>query len=575
MEKKQHSRRQKPFRKPFTQEELKVIPLGGLSEVGRNMMLLEYKNQILIIDVGFRMPEEDMPGIDYIIPDISYLLKDNKYKNVVGVLITHGHYDHIGAIPYILHRLGNPPVFASPLTKGIILKRQDEFPEQPKLNINEITHGSRITLGVFQIEFFRQNHNIPDNMGIFIKTPAGNIIHTSDFKFDNFPVNEKPTDFAKLAEISKRGITLLMSDSTGAEEEGHSLSEKQIFENMEKIFNQAQGRIIIATFSSLINRIQQAITLSEKYGRRVGFIGHSMKSNVEIAKKLGYLKSQKGTFLKKIAEANNYPDKKITILCTGAQGEEMAGLMKIATKEHPSIVIKPGDTIVFSSSVIPGNERTVQMLKDDLLRQKANVFHYKMMDIHAGGHAQKEELKEMIKIMKPTFFMPIHGQFSMMYANAQLAQECGMKEENVILADNGKVVLVSPTKAFIEKKEVPSNYVMVDGLGIGDVGEVVLRDRQMLAKDGIFVIIAVVNRKTGKVQESPDIISRGFVYLRESKNLLYEARKKVIQTIEKATASGHVVNWTYVKDNVKNTLGDFLFQKTKRRPMILPVIIEV
>jgi len=248
MEKKQHSRRQKPFRKPFTQEELKVIPLGGLSEVGRNMMLLEYKNQILIIDVGFRMPEEDMPGIDYIIPDISYLLKDNKYKNVVGVLITHGHYDHIGAIPYILHRLGNPPVFASPLTKGIILKRQDEFPEQPKLNINEITHGSRITLGVFQIEFFRQNHNIPDNMGIFIKTPAGNIIHTSDFKFDNFPVNEKPTDFAKLAEISKRGITLLMSDSTGAEEEGHSLSEKQIFENMEKIFNQAQGRIIIATF---------------------------------------------------------------------------------------------------------------------------------------------------------------------------------------------------------------------------------------------------------------------------------------------------------------------------------------
>jgi len=253
----------------------------------------------------------------------------------------------------------------------------------------------------------------------------------------------------------------------------------------------------------------------------------------------------------------------------------MAGLMKIATKEHPSIVIKPGDTIVFSSSVIPGNERTVQMLKDDLLRQKANVFHYKMMDIHAGGHAQQEELKEMIKIMKPTFFMPIHGQFSMMCANAQLAQECGMKEENVILADNGKVVSVSPKKAFVEKKEVPSNYVMVDGLGVGDVGEVVLRDRQMLAKDGIFVIIAVVNRKTGKVQESPDIISRGFVYLRESKNLLYEARKKVIQTVEKATASGHVVNWTYVKDNVKNTLGDFLFQKTKRRPMILPVIIEV
>ncbi|MDD5696366.1 MAG: ribonuclease J, partial [Candidatus Pacebacteria bacterium] len=546
-----------------------------LGEVGRNMLLLEYKNQILVIDVGFRMPEEDMPGIDYIIPDISYLLRDNKYKNIVGVLITHGHYDHIGAIPYVISRIGNPPIFASPLARGIILKRQDEFPEQPKLDMNEINHGTKLKLGVFQIEFFRQNHNIPDNMGIFIKTPVGNFVHTSDFKFDNFPVNEKPTDFAKLKEIGKRGIMVLMSDSTGAEEEGHSLSEKQIFENMETIFKEAQGRIIIATFSSLINRIQQAVTLSEKHGRKVGFIGHSMKSNVEMSKKMGYLKSQKGTLLKKIAEANSLPDKKVTILCTGAQGEEMAGLMKIATKEHPSIVIKPGDTIVFSSSVIPGNERTVQMLKDDILRQKANVFHYKMMDIHAGGHAQKEELKEMINMMRPKYFMPIHGQFSMMCANAKLAEECGMKESDVILADNGKVVVVSPTKAFIEKREVPSNYIMVDGLGVGDVGEVVLRDRQMLAKDGIFVIIAVVNRKTGKVQDSPDIISRGFVYLRESKNLLYETRKKVIQTIEKATASGRVVNWTYIKDSVKNTLGDFLFEKTQRRPMVLPVIIEV
>jgi ribonuclease J len=573
--KQQYSRRPRTFKKPFSRESLKVIPLSGLGEVGRNMLLLEYKNQILIIDVGFRMPEEDMPGIDYIIPDISYLLRDNKYKNIVGVLITHGHYDHIGAIPYVINRIGNPPIFASPLARGIILKRQDEFPEQPKLDMNEINHGTKLKLGVFQIEFFRQNHNIPDNMGIFIKTPVGNFIHTSDFKFDNFPVNEKPTDFAKLKEIGKRGIMVLMSDSTGAEEEGHSLSEKQIFENMETIFKEAQGRIIIATFSSLINRIQQAVTLSEKYGRRVGFIGHSMKSNVEMSKKMGYLKSQKGTLLKKIAEANSLPDNKVTILCTGAQGEEMAGLMKIATKEHPSIVIKPGDTIVFSSSVIPGNERTVQMLKDDILRQKANVFHYKMMDIHAGGHAQKEELKEMINMMRPKYFMPIHGQFSMMCANAKLAEECGMKEANVILADNGKVVVVSPTKAFIEKREVPSNYIMVDGLGVGDVGEVVLRDRQMLAKDGIFVIIAVVNRKTGKVQDSPDIISRGFVYLRESKNLLYETRKKVIQTIEKATASGRVVNWTYIKDSVKNTLGDFLFEKTQRRPMVLPVIIEV
>ncbi|MFA5368923.1 MAG: ribonuclease J [Candidatus Paceibacterota bacterium] len=560
---------------PIEADSLKIIPLGGLGEVGRNMTILEYKNSILIMDIGFRMPEEDMPGIDYIIPDISYLLQNDRYKKIEGVLITHGHYDHIGAIPYIANRIGNPPIFAAPLAKGIILKRQEEFPEHPKLDITEIKDGSKIKLGVFEVEFFRQNHNIPDNMGIFIKTPVGNLVNTSDFKFDDFPVNELPTNFAKLREIGQRGITLLMSDSTGAEEEGHSLSEKQIFENMEKIFENAKGRIIIATFSSLVNRIQQAVTLSEKYNRKVGFIGHSMKSNVEITKKLGYLKTEKGTVLKKVADTNALPDENVTIMCTGAQGEESAGLMKIVTKQHPSIMIKPGDTIVFSSSVIPGNERTVQMIKDNLIRQKANVFHYKMMDIHAGGHAQREELREMILMMRPKFFMPIHGQFSMLFANSKLAHDCGIPEANVILADNGNVINLMPNKAFIEKKDVPAEYVMVDGLGIGDVGEVVLRDRQMLAEDGIFVIIAVVNRKTGKVQDSPDIISRGFVYLRESKDLLYQTRKRVILTIEKATNSGQVINWTYIKDSVRNNIGDFLFQKTKRRPMVLPVIIEV
>lgn len=555
---------------------LKVIPLGGLGEVGRNMMLLEYKNSILIIDMGFRMPEETMPGIDYIIPDISYLLENKRYKNVVGVVITHGHYDHIGAVPYVWNRIGNPPIYAAPLAKGITMKRQDEFKDQPKLDINEVKDGSKIKLGVFEVEFFRQNHSIPDNMGLLIKTPVGNIVHTSDFKFDDFPVNEQPTNFKKLERIAKDGVHLLMCDSTGAEEPGHSLSEKDIFENMDKIFAGAKGRIIIATFSSLINRIQQAVTLSEKYNRKVGFIGHSMRSNVEVTKKLGYLKSQKGTLLKKVAEVNDLPDNQATILCTGAQGEENAGLMKIATGEHQSISIKPGDTIVFSSSVIPGNERSVQMLKDDFIRQKANVFHYKMMDIHAGGHAQRDEIKQMVNIMKPKFFMPIHGQFSMLFANARLIEdECGYKENQTILADNGNIINITKDRAIIDKKSVSAEYIMVDGLGIGDVGEVVLRDRQMLAKDGIFVIIAVVNRKTGKVQESPDVISRGFIYLKESKDLLYQARKKVIATIEKSTTSGQVTNWTYVKDNVRNNLSDFLFQKTQRRPMVLPVIIEV
>ena len=566
----------KKYKKPNSNDALKVIPLGGLGEVGRNMMLLEYKNSILIIDMGFRMPEETMPGIDYIIPDISYLLENKRYKNVVGVVITHGHYDHIGSVPYVWNRIGNPSIYAAPLAKGITMKRQDEFKDQPKLDINEVKDGSKIKLGVFEVEFFRQNHSIPDNMGLLIKTPVGNIVHTSDFKFDDFPVNEQPTDFKKLEKIAKDGVHLLMCDSTGAEEPGHSLSEKDIFENMDKIFAGAKGRIIMATFSSLINRIQQAVTLSEKYNRKVGFIGHSMRSNVEVTKKLGYLKSQKGTLLKKVAEVNNLPDNQATILCTGAQGEENAGLMKIATGEHQSISIKPGDTIVFSSSVIPGNERSVQLLKDDFIRQKANVFHYKMMDIHAGGHAQRDEIKQMVGIMKPKFFMPVHGQFSMLFANARLVEdECGYKEDQTILADNGNIINITKDKAFIDKKSVSAEYIMVDGLGIGDVGEVVLRDRIMLAKDGIFVIIAVVNRKTGKVQESPDVISRGFVYLKESKDLLYQARKKVIATIEKSTTSGQVTNWTYVKDSVRNNLGDFLFQKTQRRPMVLPVIIEV
>ena len=561
---------------PPSDESLRVIPLGGLGEVGRNMMLLEYKKSILVVDMGFRMPEEDMPGIDYIIPDISYLLENKRYKNIVGIVITHGHYDHIGAIPYISNRIGNPPIYAAPLARGIIIKRQEEFSDQPKLDLNEVKDGSIVKLGDFEVEFFRQNHSIPDNMGLIIKTPVGNVVHTSDFKFDDFPVNEEPTNFKKLEEIGKKGVKLLLCDSTGAEEMGHSLSEKDIFENMDKIFAAAKGRIIMATFSSLINRVQQAITLSEKHGRKVGFIGHSMKSNVEITKKLGYLKAQKGTLLKKVADTNDLPENKVTILCTGAQGEENAGLMKVTTGEHPSISIKPGDTIVFSSSVIPGNERTVQMLKDDFIRQKANVFHYKMMDIHAGGHAHREELKQMIDLMKPDFFMPVHGQYSMLFANSRLAQdECGLKEEQTIIADNGQIINVTPEKVIIEKKTIPAENIMVDGLGIGDVGEVVIRDRQMLSKDGIFVIIAVVNRKTGKVQDSPDIISRGFVYLKESKDLLYQARKKVIVTIEKATGSGQVINWTYVKDNVRNTLGDFLFQKTQRRPMVLPVIIEV
>jgi len=564
-----------PYRKKTSGAgNLKIIPLGGLGEVGRNMMLLEYQGKILICDMGFRMPEEDMPGIDYIVPNISYL--KGKQKNILGAVFTHGHYDHIGAIPYLIEKIWQPNLefFASPLTRGIILRRQEDFPNQPRLKITEVKDGSKIKLGPFKIEFFRQNHNIPDNLGLFIETPVGNIIHTSDFKFDPQPVNDLPTDFKKFESLGKRKILLLMSDSTGAEEENHSLSEKTIEQNLEEIFRRSHGRIIATTFASLINRIQQIISLSEKYNRKVAIEGYSMKTNVEICKALGYIKSKKGTIIK-TKDIEKYPDSKITILCTGAQGEGSAVLMRIALKEHKLLHIKRGDSVILSSSVIPGNERTVQILKYGILRQRARVFHYKMMDIHAGGHAQKEELMKMIKILKPKFFLPIHGQYSMLVDHGEIAREAGLSEKNVIIVENGQVVNLSPSRIFIEKNIIPSNYIMVDGLGIGDVGEVVLRDRQMLAKDGMFVIVAVVDKQTGKVKGSPDIISRGFVYLRESKDLLKETRKRVIEIVNTAAGSGGAVNWIYIKDEIRNKIGQFFYTRTQRRPMILPVVIEV
>ncbi len=560
--------------KPTKQQNLRIIPLGGLGEVGRNMMLLEYQRRILIIDMGFRMPEENMPGVDFIIPNISYL--NGRKQDILGIVFTHGHYDHIGAVPYVIDKIWreNLPIFASPLTRGIIIKRQGDFPLQPKLEIEQVKNGSKKALGPFEIEFFRQNHNIADNLGLFIRTPVGNILHTSDFKFDPNPMYDLPTDFQKLERFGERGISLLMSDSTGAEEEGHSLSEKTISENLETIFRTAKGRIIAATFASLINRIQQIITLSENYKRRVCIEGYSMKTNVEIARALGYLKIQKGTLIG-VREIERYPDSKVTVLCTGAQGEGQAVLMRVATKEHRFLRLKRGDAVIFSSSVIPGNERTVQVMKDEILRQKAKVFHYKMMDIHAGGHAQKEELEKMMKIIRPKNFLPIHGQYSMLVSHGEIAKSLGIPEKNVVVVENGQVINLTQREISLERKLVPSDYVMVDGLGIGDVGEIVLRDRKILSKDGMFVIVAIVDKKTGKIRNSPDIISRGFVYLRESKDLLSQTRKKVIDIVDKAAGQGGAVNWSYIKDEIREKVGQFLYTKTKRRPMILPVVIEV
>ncbi|MGB3988120.1 MAG: ribonuclease J [Minisyncoccales bacterium] len=555
------------------EKRLKITPLGGLGEVGKNMTLFELDGKILIIDMGLKFPGESVPGVDYIIPNISSL--KGREKDILGVLFTHGHYDHIGAIPYLIEKLGNPPIFASPLTRGLIIKRQEEFPLGPKLDITEVKSGSQIKLEQFKIEFFHMNHNIMDNLGIFIETPVGKIVHSSDFKFDETPINDQPTDFRKLKELGTRKIDLLMIDSTGAESEGSSLSERVIMDNLDEIFMGSKGRVIAATFASLINRIQQVIALSEKHGRKVVIEGNGMKVNVEICRRLKYITTKKGTIINS-KEISDYPDNRITILCTGAQGEERAALMRIASGEHKNIRLKKGDTIIFSSSVIPGNERVVQELKDDILRQGTKVFHYKMMDIHAGGHAYQDELSRMIEIIKPKYLMPIHGQYSMFVSLKNMAiDRLNFPEKNIVIAENGNIVNLSRRGVALSKKKVPVNYVMVDGLGVGDVGEVVLRDRKVLAEDGMFVIIAVVDKQKGEIKGSPDIISRGFIYLRESKDLLYQTRKRTIQIVNKAAGDKRVVNWSYVKEEIRNKIGQFLYEKTERRPMVLPVIIEV
>src|SRR3989338_1993075 len=554
------------------EDSVKIIPLGGLGEVGRNMCVVEYKNDIIVIDVGFGFAEDDMPGIDYTLPNISYL--DGKQDRILGIILTHGHMDHVGGLPYLIQRLGNPPIYTANLTRAIAIKRHQEFPHLPELDITLVDpkEHNKITLGQFEIEFFHVNHNIPDDVALIISTPAGRIVHTADFKFDPKPLNEQPADLDFIRSIGDRGVTVLMSDSTNAEKEGKAVSESVIQDNLEVIFKEVTGMLIVGTFSSMINRVQQLVTLSERYGRKVIFDGFSLKSNVEVAKELNQISIKKETQIP-ISDIDRYPRNKITLIGTGAQGEGRAVLMRIASGEHRYMQLKKGDSVMFSSSVIPGNERTVQRLKDLFYRSGARVYHYGMMDIHASGHAHKEDLRLMHQLIRPKFLMPIHGHYSMMVNQSYIGQEEGIPEENIIIADNGSIVHITPKSWWMDKKMAPSDIVMVDGLGIGDIGSVVLRDRQVLAEDGMFVIVSLIDSKTGKVRGSPDIISRGFVYLKENKELLGHVRRKVKTVVQKNSTKP--INWTDLKDLIREEVGMYLFQQTERRPMILPVVIEI
>jgi len=553
---------------------LKIIPIGGLEEVGRNMTLFEYKGDIVIVDMGLQFPEDDMPGIDYIIPNIEYL--KGKEKNILGVVITHGHLDHVGAISHLIPKLGYPPVYATGLSRGIILKRHDDFPKAGKLEIHTVKKTDNLTLGHFKIEFFHVNHNIPDSVGIALHTPEGTVIHTGDFKFDHSPIGDEPADIARIVQLSSKdgGVLVMLSDSTNAEDSGYTISERQVQESLDAIIKDAPGRVIAATFGSLISRIQQLVNIAEKYGRKLAIDGYSMKTNVEIAKELGFIKVKRDTFIP-INDVNKYAPEKIIIACTGAQGEGEAVLMRIAHKEHRFVQIQKGDSVIFSSSVVPGNERSVSSLKDILMYQGARIIHSKLMDVHASGHAQAEDLKLMLNLVKPKYLIPIHGNHYMLRMHGAIAESIGMPSENVLILGNGKPTVFKDGKAHILESRVPTDYVMVDGLGIGDVGQVVLRDRQLMAQDGIFVIISTIDTKTGKLKGNPDIISRGFVYLRESQELLMDVRKRVRKIIEGSFATEHTLNASYLKDEIRNKTGQFLFQKTERRPMVIPVIIEI
>ena len=551
---------------------LRFVALGGCGEVTRSCYVYEYQNDIVIVDMGLQFPEEDMPGIDYIIPNVDYLRP--KKKNIRGIIVTHGHLDHIGAIPHLMEPLGYPTIYTMPLTRGMILKRQEEFKGIPKPKVELVDENSKLKLGAFDIEFFHVNHNIPNSMGIVIKSPAGTVVHTGDWKFDHTPVNERPADVERLKQIGRDKVMLLVSDSTGSKDPGRTISETEIQKNLEEIFKVAKGRLIAATFSSLLTRVQQLIWLSEKYDRKVLIEGSSMKSNVAVAQELGYLKVKQDTFIG-YEEFAHLPPERITIISTGAQGEDRSALMRIANAEHKYLRLEETDSVIFSSSVVPGNEASVQRLKDILYKKAQKIYHSDSMDIHASGHAKGEDLKEMIDIMKPQYFIPMHGNYFMLKLHADLALEAGVKPTGIAIAEDGEIIEMDKNSIKKLPQKAPINLVMVDGLGVGDVKEVVLRDRQMLAEDGIFVIIAVVDSDSGKVKGSPDIISRGFVYLRESHDLLSQARHVIRKVIEESTAEMHPINWTFLKDELREELGKFLFRKTERRPMVLPVIIEV
>lgn len=549
-------------------EKLMIIPLGGLGEIGKNMTVIQYGNDIIVIDAGLAFPDDDMFGIDLVIPDMSYLI-ENRDK-VRAVVITHGHEDHIGGLSYLLNEV-NVPVYATKLVCGLIEGKLKEN-HITNYTLNEVHHGDEVQIGCMKVGFIHTNHSIPDASALYFRTPVGTVVHTGDFKVDMTPVDGKQMDMHKFAELGRRGVLLLMSDSTNAERPGYTESETTVGHAFRKAFRAAKGRIILATFASNISRIQQAINTAIQFKRKVTVLGRSMVNNVQVAIELGYLDVPEGVLIEP-DELNRYPADQVLILTTGSQGEPMAGLSRMASNNHRSVSIMPGDTVIISATPIPGNETGVGRTIDNLMRLGANVIAGRDKKIHVSGHASQEELKLMLGLIKPNYFVPIHGEYRMLRTHGDLAVMMGVDKDHVLIGDNGQIFEFS-NRSGHKTGHVNAGRVFVDGLGVGDVGNIVIRDRQQLAMEGVVIVVMTLAKGTSHPLAGPDIVSRGFAYVRDSEELIREAHDRVAAVLERCEA-GNIREWAVIKSQVRDTLSRYLYEKTRRRPMILPIIMEV
>lgn len=549
---------------------LRIIPLGGLGEVGKNMMVIECGDDMILVDSGLMFPEDEMLGIDLVLPDFSYVKRNS--EKLRGVVLTHGHEDHIGALPYVLREI-NVPVYGTRLTLGLVKVKLEEHRLANSTKLVEVNPKKSVNLGCFKIEFFRISHSIPDGVGLAIHTPVGLVIHSGDFKLDQTPIDGNVIEFDRLSSFREHGVLALLSDSTNAEMPGYTPSERIVGETLKKIFEQAHGRIIVASFASHIHRIQQVIDTAQKFGRKIAITGRTMSNNVGIASELGYLKIPKKMIIHP-AEMKRFSPKQICVLSTGSQGEPLSALARMANSEHKWIEIEDGDTVIISASAVPGNEKSIFQTIDRLFRCGASVYYESISGVHVSGHGAQEELKLMINLVKPKFFVPIHGEYRHLKHHAELATELGIPKDHIFIANNGDVIELNGNGSAKMKERVTAGAILVDGLGVGDIGDVVLRDRQQLASDGILIVVVTIDRQNGQIIASPDLVTRGFVYVRESGELLDEAREHVIKTLER-TAADSITDWGVLKADVRRTLSSFIYDKIKRRPMIMPIIVEV